>query len=416
LAARYTSRRTFLPVSQSSPECLAMTMTTFSDANYRLMLDSVVDTEIIMLDAQGIIRTWNQGAQNLKGYSAAEAIGQPVTIFYTPEDVKAGLAQREMETAERTGRFEYEGWRVKKGGAKFWAGVVLQPMRDESGKLLGYVKTARDLTGKRKREEDARTAALILKSIDDTEIILLDKDGLIRTWNVGAKNLKGYEASEVLGKPVTIFYPPEDVQSNLWQRELATARQTGRFEFEGWRLKKGGAKFWANVVLTPVTDERGEHIGYLKIVRDLSERLEREHLLQRQRDEILELSTPVMQVWDKVLALPIIGTLDSVRASRLTEGLLQKIAGDGAEIVIIDISGVPTIDTQVAHHLLKTVQGARLMGAECILSGVRPEIAQAMVRLGIELGTLRSRATLSDALQLALHLREQGAREAAVVE
>jgi anti-anti-sigma regulatory factor len=137
-------------------------------------------------------------------------------------------------------------------------------------------------------------------------------------------------------------------------------------------------------------------------IRDVTERRAQELRLERQRDEILELSTPVIQVWDKVLALPIIGTLDSGRAARLTEGLLEKIAESQAEVIILDISGVPTIDTQVAQHLLKTVQAATLMGAASIMSGVRPETAQAMVHLGIDMGQLRSRSTLRDALQLAM--------------
>jgi len=109
----------------------------------------------------------------------------------------------------------------------------------------------------------------------------------------------------------------------------------------------------------------------------------------------------VIQVWERVLALPIIGTLDSGRAARLTESLLERIATDEAVVVILDISGVPMIDTAVAQHLFKTIQGARLMGAESIISGVRPETAQAMVHLGIDIGGVRSRSTLRDALQLA---------------
>jgi anti-anti-sigma regulatory factor len=112
----------------------------------------------------------------------------------------------------------------------------------------------------------------------------------------------------------------------------------------------------------------------------------------------------VIQVWDRVLVLPIIGTLDSVRTARLTESLLERIARDEAEVVILDISGVPAIDTDVAQHVLKTVEAARLMGAVSILSGVRPETAQAIVHLGIELGSLRSRTSLRDALQLALRM------------
>src|SRR5947209_10338239 len=205
-----------------------------------------------------------------------------------------------------------------------------------------------------------------------------------------------------------MFYAEEEVRDGLAERELATAAREGRFETEGWRVRKDGSRFWANVTLSPIRDSTGELLGYVKVARDLSERREQEQLVQRQRDEILELSTPVIQVWDKVLVLPVIGTLDSLRAARLTDGLLERIAADQAEVVILDISGVPAIDPDVAQHLLKTVEAARLMGAVSVLSGVRPETAQAIVHLGIELGTLRSRNSLRDALQLALQLVGSG--------
>lgn len=375
--------------------------------DYRLLIDSITDTEVIMLDCDGVVRTWNRGGEALTGYRAEEIIGKPVTTFYTDEDRDSGLAKRELELAAQNGHFAIEGWRVAKGGRRFWARVSLQPMRDAGGVLTGFVKITRDQTAEKERENELRTAALMIDAIRDYEVILLDMNGVVRSWNKGAETLKGYRQDEVLGKHVSIFYTEEDVRKGLAARELETAARTGRFEFEGWRVRKGGGRFWANIILTPLLDGAGHQIGFVKVARDLTERVERERLLERQRDEILELSTPVIQVWDRVLALPIIGTLDSQRASRLTENLLQKIAVDEAEFVIIDISGVPMIDTQVAHHLLKTVQGASLMGSESIISGVRPETAQAMVHLGIEMGNLRSRATLRDALQLALRLRRE---------
>lgn len=245
---------------------------------------------------------------------------------------------------------------------------------------------------------------LMVDSIVDTEVIMLDHKGTILTWNHGAARLKGYTAAEAIGQSIANFYQPEDVADGLMDRELRMARESGRFEGEGWRVRKDGTRFWANVSISPVRDAAGKHIGYVKVCRDETERVERERLLQRQRDEILELSTPVMQIWDRVLVLPIIGTLDSVRAARLTENLLQRIASDQAAIVILDISGVPMIDTAVAQHLFKTIQGAQLMGAQSIISGVRPETAQAMVHLGIDIGTVKSRNSLSDALQLAFRM------------
>ncbi|TML32222.1 MAG: PAS domain S-box protein [Actinobacteria bacterium] len=244
----------------------------------------------------------------------------------------------------------------------------------------------------------------MIESITEYEVIRLDRDGTIRTWSHGARRLKQYTADEVIGRHVSMFYTEEDARAGLADRELSAAVRDGRFETEGWRMRKDGSRFWANVIISPIVDESQELVGFVKVTRDLTERREQERLVQRQRDEILELSTPVIQVWDKVLVLPVIGTLDSMRAARLTEGLLERIALEQAEVVILDISGVPAIDTDVAQHLLKTVEAARLMGTESILSGVRPETAQAIVHLGIELGTLRSRNSLRDALQLALRL------------
>lgn len=260
-----------------------------------------------------------------------------------------------------------------------------------------------------------RDLETMLDAITDYAIIKLDPGGVVASWSRGAQKLFGYSAQEVFGRPVSVFYTEDDRTGGLAQRELATARETGRFEFHGWRVRKSGERFWASVILNPILDEGDAVTGFAKVIRDDTERRESEQRLQRQRDEILELSTPVIQVWDRVLALPLIGTLDSVRAARLTEGLLEKISQSQSEVVILDISGVPTIDTQVAQHLMKTVQAAALMGAVSIMSGVRPETAQSMVYLGIDMGPLYSRNTLRDALQLALTvLAERAGRTEAV--
>ena len=262
--------------------------------------------------------------------------------------------------------------------------------------------------GEQDPDERLRELEAMLNAITEYQIIKLDVSGHIASWNPGAEAVQGYEADEVLGQPVSMFYTEEDREGGLPQRELQSARDTGRVEFEGWRVRKGGERFWASVILAPIRDENGEVTGFVKVTRDETERREQEVRLQRQRDEILELSTPVIQVWDKVLVLPIIGTLDSQRAARLTEDLLEKIAENQGEVIILEVSGVPTIDTQVGQHLLKTVQAAALMGTVSILSGVRAEVAQSMVNLGVDLGQLRSRNTLRDALQLALQvLRDQ---------
>ncbi|MEP6790563.1 MAG: STAS domain-containing protein, partial [Ramlibacter sp.] len=130
--------------------------------------------------------------------------------------------------------------------------------------------------------------------------------------------------------------------------------------------------------------------------------LGREQVIDRQHQELLDLSTPVIRLWDGIVAMPLIGTLDSERTQVVMESLLQAIVENEASIAIIDITGVPTVDTQVAQHLLKTVAAARLMGAECIISGIRPQIAQTIVHLGVELGDVTTKSSLADALRVAL--------------
>ena len=383
---------------------------------YRQMLDSITGYEVVRLDAHGRVCSWHAGAQRMTGYTAAEMIGRPFALGAAEDGVEARL-HTELRTAAEGGRSQTEGWQVRKDGSRFWAGVTITPIRDtpigdtpigdHDVSPPGYVVVVDDLTERRQRDRMLRGVEQMVDSITDYEVIRLDRDGTVRSWNPGARRLKQYAAAEVIGHHVSMFYTDEDIQAGLAEQEMAVAAREGRFETEGWRTRRDGSRFWANVVLSPIRDVSGELIGYVKVARDLTERREQEQLVQRQRDEILELSTPVIQVWDKVLVLPIIGTLDSVRATRLTEALLDRIAEHQAEVVILEVSGVPAIDTDVAQHLLKTVEAARLMGAASIMAGVRPETAQAIVHLGIDLGTLRSRSTLKDALQLALRLVDE---------
>jgi PAS domain S-box-containing protein len=371
---------------------------------YQQVVESITDYGVIGLDEKGVVCSWNPGAQRLEQYAAEEIIGRPVNVFYPESDVASGLIEKELATAAETGRYETEGWRIRKDGTQFRASVMLTPIRDAMGAPLGYVKVVHDLTERFTQQIALHGYEQLIDSITDYGIIRLDPDGRVRSWNPGAGKLRGYAEAEVIGRHVSMFYSEQDLVSGQPERELAAAVRDGRVETEGWRVRKDGSRFWANDVLTPIRDQSGTLVGFVKVSRDLSERRKEEQLVARQRDEILELSTPVIQVWDKVLVLPIIGTLDSNRAARLTESLLEAIARYQAEVAILDISGVPTIDTDVAQHLLKTVEASRLMGAASVLSGVRPETAQAIVHLGIDLGSVRSRNSLKEALQLALRL------------
>ncbi|NVB78883.1 MAG: PAS domain S-box protein [Kofleriaceae bacterium] len=250
-----------------------------SDRLFRLLVDSVRDYAIFMLDPRGNVATWNIGAHRIKGYTADEILGQHFSKFYPEDDVRAGKCEYELEVAEREGRFEDEGWRIRKDGSRFWANVVITAVHDETGALVGFAKVTRDLTARKhaERERIDRLAAeerfrLIVESVRDYAIFMLDPTGHVATWNVGAKRIKGYDADEIIGQHFSKFYPPEVAATGLCELELEVAAREGRFEDEGWRVRKDGSTFWANVVITAVRDPEGKLIGYSKVTRDLTER------------------------------------------------------------------------------------------------------------------------------------------------
>jgi PAS domain S-box-containing protein len=221
---------------------------------YQLLVESVLEYAIFALDPHGFILSWNSGAQHFKGYTANEIIGKHFSVFY-PEDVRAaGKPEEELRIAARDGMVEDEGWRVRKDGTQFWANVVITALRDPQGTLVGFAKVTRDLTDRRRAEETLRVSEerfrLLVQSVKDYGIFMLDPDGRVASWNEGARRIKGYEADEILGRHFSIFYPREALESGLPQHELVVARGVGRFEDEGWRLRKDGSRFWAYVVIT----------------------------------------------------------------------------------------------------------------------------------------------------------------------
>jgi len=245
---------------------------------------------------------------------------------------------------------------------------------------------------------------VLVESIKDYAIIMLDPTGHVASWNPGAERIKGYKAQEILGKHFSSFYPPESIQRGLPEQELKIATEEGRFEDEGWRVRKNGERFWANVVVAALRDKDGNLQGFAKITRDLTERRAAEERIRQQAREILELSTPVMQVWQGVVAAPLIGTLDSERTQQFMERLLERIVETNSPVALVDIMGVPIIDTQTAQHLIETISAVRLLGAQVILTGVRPAIAQTLVHLGIDLSGIITRNSLSAGLKVALDL------------
>ncbi|MFD1107539.1 hybrid sensor histidine kinase/response regulator [Sphingobium olei] len=298
---------------------------------FELLVQSVTDYAIYMLDPAGLIISWNAGARRFKGYEAEEIVGQHFSRFYTPEDQAAGIPAIALHTAEHEGRFEAEGWRVRNDGSRFWATVVIDPIRDGDGRLLGFAKVTRDLTERRAAQEALRESEerfrMLVQSVTDYAIYMLDPVGTITSWNMGAERFKGYKADEILGQNFARFYSEEDRIAGLPSRALHTAATEGRFEAEGWRIRKDGTRFWAHVVLDPVRDDSGRLIGFAKITRDLTERMEAQKALDEARDAIVQtqkmdaigkLTGGVAHDFNNLLAV-IVGSLDLAR-QRLASG------------------------------------------------------------------------------------------------
>jgi PAS domain S-box-containing protein len=253
------------------------------DYRYRLLVESISDYAIFILDTEGHVRTWNPGAERIKGYEPEQIIGKHFSVFYPPEVDARTLCDFELDVAKREGRFEAEGWRVRRNGSRFWANVVITALRNPEGVLVGFAKVTRDLTERREAEEQARRSRLLVESVKDYAMFVLDTEGYVRTWNPGAERIKRYKADEIIGKHFSAFYPPEVDAKAVCDLELEVAARDGRFEAEGWRVRQGGSRFWANVVITALRDPEGVLLGFAKVTRDLTDRRNAEEQAQRFR-------------------------------------------------------------------------------------------------------------------------------------
>ncbi len=278
---------------------------------YRYLVESVRDYAIFLLDTGGHVVTWNRGARELHGYATDEVVGRHFSMFFPQADVAAGKPEQELVEAKARGSVEYEAHRVRKDGTLFWADAVLTAIHDDEGVLIGFAKVTRDLTERRRAEEAMRRSEerfrLLVDSVFDYAIFMLDPQGHVASWNAGAQRIKGYTADEIIGQSFERFYLPDDVRAGKTKRLLDTARSEGMVEDEGRRVRKDGTHFFANVVITAIHDEQGQIRGFAKITRDMTERrhaegervrLARAEAAIRLRDEFLavashELRTPV---------------------------------------------------------------------------------------------------------------------------
>ncbi|WP_105510747.1 PAS domain S-box protein [Paraburkholderia sp. BL21I4N1] len=331
--------------------------------DYGMLVQAIQDYAIFLLDATGHIVSWSTGAQKLKGYTEAEIIGEHFSRFYTAEAVARGWPAYELQQASLTGRFEDEGWRVRKDGTMFWSNVVITAIRGEDGKVTGFAKITRDLSAQREYLEALRQSEerfrLLVDSVKDYAIFMLDPDGYVVSWNAGAARIKGYSREDIVGRHFSTFYPPEDVAAGKPARELAIARQIGHVEDEGWRVRKDGTTFWANVNITAVYDETDRLRGFAKVTRDLTERRQREEL-ERSGDRMRkflatlahELRNPLAPVRNALSVMQLEAGVSSTLArsrdlidrqvthlTRLVDDLLDvgRIMSDKVELRVTDV-------------------------------------------------------------------------------
>lgn len=274
-------------------------MTLTHEDQFRLLVESAQDYAIFLLDETGHVVSWNPGAERIKGYTASEIIGQHFSVFYPEADRRSGKPQRLLSIARKEGRVEDEGWRIRQDGKRFWANVIITAVYLPGGTLAGFAKITRDMTQRRLAEQALHQSEqrfrLLVDAVQDYAIFMLSPEGIVVSWNAGAARMSGYTAEEIIGRHFSTFYPPEDAGGGKPELELEIALAEGRYEEEGWRVRKDGGRFWANVVLTPIRDDQhGTLLGFAKVTRDMSERrrAREELLLSQQRTR--ELATEVM--------------------------------------------------------------------------------------------------------------------------
>lgn len=262
------------------------------EGRFRLLVDAITDYAIYMLSPEGIVTSWNTGAQRFKGYKPSEILGEHFSRFYVEEDRAAGIPERALATAIEQGRFEGEGWRQRKDGSRFWAHVVIDPIRRPSGELIGFAKITRDLTERRAAENAIRQSEeqfrRLVQGVSDYAIYMLDPEGNVSSWNFGAERIKGYRPEEIIGRHFSTFYTPEDRAAGLPETALRVARAEGRFEREGWRVRKDGTRFWASIVVDVIKGDDGDVLGFAKITRDITEKMETQRALEQAREELFQ--------------------------------------------------------------------------------------------------------------------------------
>ncbi|MGQ3170432.1 MAG: PAS domain S-box protein [Methylophilus sp.] len=247
-----------------------------SDKRFEILVSSIRDYAIYLLDPNGKIVSWNAGAQRFKGYTESEIIGKHFSTFLSEADRDAGVPQSILDQAAIHGRFESEGWRIRKDGSGFWANIVVEAIYNNAQELIGYAKITRDITERKtardKLLESERKFRYLVEGVTDYAIYMISPEGIITNWNSGAQRIKGYSADEAVGTHFSKFMTLEDRESGVAERSLEIAKIEGRYENEAWRVRKDGSLFLAHVIIDAIHNDYNELIGFAKITRDITEK------------------------------------------------------------------------------------------------------------------------------------------------
>jgi PAS domain S-box-containing protein len=308
--------------------------------SFRILVDSVIDYAVFMMDPNGIILTWNVGAERIKGYRREEIIGKHFSIFYPAEAIAAKLPERELSMALRDGHYEEEGWRVRKDGTRLWARVTITPLNDASGKHIGFGKVTRDLTERKRAEENLAAASTCLESfrllvdaVVDYAVFIHDVNGLVTYWNAGAERIEGYRRGEILGRHFSLVYSEEAIARSVPDEELATASREGCHRTEGLRVRKDRSTYWAGVVITALRSLDGTLLGFGEVVRDLTEQRRSEAKLHEAAASQTKANTYLTNILDASVFSAIIATDLNEVITNFNRGAEIMLGYSAAEIV-----------------------------------------------------------------------------------
>jgi PAS domain S-box-containing protein len=349
-----------------------------ADQRFQLLVNAVTDYAIYMIEPDGRIATWNPGARRFKGYEPQEIIGRHFSTFFTEEDRKAGLPARILSTAAEEGRFEAEGWRVRKDGSRFWAQVVVDPIRGGEGELLGFAKITRDVTERREAErrlhESEQRFRRLVQSVRDYAIYMLDPDGVVSNWNAGAEAIKGYREDEIVGRHFSQFYTEEERAAGEPARALRTAVSEGKYENEAWRVRKDGTRFWASVLIDPIYDEAGRLSGFAKVTRDITDK-------KRAQDELEEARAALFQS-QKLQAL---GELTGGIAHDFNN-LITVVRGSAEMLKRADLSADKR--DRYLEAIIETAERAAALTSHLLAFGRRQALKPQVIDLNVRLDAL----------------------------